>query len=114
LFETLVFAELIRARDHRGLPLSFHFWRTKEGEEVDFLVEAQGARGPRWIAIEAKFSVQSTVPMPVPRSLAAHLPEIHDIWIVTPGGEEVRLSSSSTQVPIRSLADRLAKAVASS
>lgn len=58
LFETLVFGELVRTRDHRGVPLSLHFWRTRDGEELDFLVELHAPSGPRRIAIEAKLAVQ--------------------------------------------------------
>ena len=107
LFETLVFGELIRARDHRGLSLGLHFWRTKEGEEVDFLVDVSGPHGRRWIAIEAKLANQNLEPLAVPRALAKELPEIHEIWIVTPGGDEARVSPTSIQLPIRKLADRL-------
>ena len=107
LFETLVFGELVRARDHRGLSLGLYFWRTKEGEEVDFIVDVSGPNGRRWIAIEAKLANQNLEPLAVPRALARELPEIHEIWIVTPGGEEARLSPTSIQLPIRRLADRL-------
>ncbi len=113
LFETLVLAELVRVRDHLGLPLGLHFWRTKEGEEVDFLVEVRGAGGPRWIAIEAKFAIQHVGPVGIPTALARELPDIREIWVVTPGGGEARLSATSIQVPIRHLADRLSDAVGS-
>jgi uncharacterized protein len=113
LFETLVLGELVRARDHRGLPLSLHLWRTKEGEEVDFLVEAHGAGGPHWLALDAKFAIQDVDPMPVPPALARERPDIQEVWIVTPGGEETRLSRSSIRVPIRSLAARLSDTVGS-
>ncbi len=111
LFETLVLGELVRTRDHLGLPLSLYFWRTKEGEEVDFLVELQGPAGPRWIALDAKFAIQHVDPVAVPRSLAAQLPGISEIWLVTPGGNEARLSESSVQVPIRQLASKLIDAI---
>lgn len=107
LFETLVLGELVRVRDHRGLPLRLYFWRTREGEEVDFLVETQGPSGPRWTAIEAKFAIQNVAPIAVPRGLGKQLPDIREIWVVTPGGSETRLSPSSVQVPIRTLAQRL-------
>lgn len=112
LFETLVLCELVRARDHRGLPLGLHFWRTKEGEEVDFVIEAHGRSGPRWIAIEAKFAIQNVAPMSIPRALARQRPELDEIWVVTPGGSETRLSPSSTQIPIRNLALRLGERIA--
>jgi hypothetical protein len=97
----------VRARDHRGLALTFHFWRTKEGEEIDFLIEAHGPRGPRWIAIEAKLAIQNVAPIEVPRALSKLLPSLSEIWIVTAGGVETRLSGSSIVVPIRDLADKL-------
>jgi hypothetical protein len=84
-----------------------YFWRTRDGEEVDFLVELQTAGGPRWIALEAKFAIQNVVPLFVPRALSTQLPALHEIWIVTPGGDETRLSASSRQVPIQRLAQRL-------
>jgi predicted AAA+ superfamily ATPase len=112
LFETLVLDELVRVRDHRGLPIGLHFWRTKEGEEVDFLVEAHGPAGPRWIAIDARFAIQHVAPMSVPKTLALERPEIREVWIVTPGGVDTRLSPSSIQIPIRNLATRLSGAIA--
>lgn len=107
LFETLVFGELIRARDHCGLSLDVSFWRTKEGEEIDFLVRTNGPRGPGWIAIEAKFSIQQVDAVAVPSSLAKVIPEIRETWVVTPGGADQALSATSTQVPIRQLTTRL-------
>jgi len=111
LFETLVLGELVRARDHRGLALSLFFWRTKEGEELDFLVRAQGRRGPLWLALEAKLAVQNVPPLQLPKSLARELPELRDVWIVTPGGSEARLSDGCIQVPIPKLAERLVQAL---
>ena len=107
LFETLVFGELIRARDHSGLALDISFWRTKEGEEIDFLVRTNGAAGPGWLAIEAKFSIQQVEAVAIPPSLEKTIPDVTETWVVTPGGSEQQLSATSTQVPIRQLATRL-------
>ncbi len=107
LFETLVFGELIRARDHCGLGLELSFWRTKEGEEIDFLIRTSGVNGAGWIAIEAKFSIQQVDAVPVPVSLARTIPEVTETWVVTPGGAAQQLSATSTQVPIRQLTQRL-------
>lgn len=112
LFETLVLGELVRARDHLGLPLTLYFWRTKEGEEIDFLVEAQGPSGPRWIALDAKFAIQHVDPIAVPRALSLQLPDVREIWLITPGGDETRLSETCVQIPIRRLADRLSGVLA--
>jgi uncharacterized protein len=107
LFETLVFGELVRIRDHRGLSLGLHYFRTKEGEEIDFLLEIQGAAGTRWLAIEAKLAVQNVGPVGLPPLLARELPDLAEVWVVTPGGNETQLSRTCLQVPIAKLAERL-------
>lgn len=50
LFETHVFAELHKAFLHRARIARIHFWRTRDGQEVDFLVETAGRIYP----VEAK------------------------------------------------------------
>jgi predicted AAA+ superfamily ATPase len=107
LFETLVLGELVRIRDHRGVPLTLSFWRTKEGDEVDFVVEVRAKAKPHWLAIEAKLAIQQTRPLSIPNSLAQEIPRLKEIWIVTPGGASSRFSDSCRQVPILELADRL-------
>lgn len=113
LFESLVLGEIVRARDHRGLSIGLHFWRTKEGEEVDFLLEQHTGAGPRWLAIEAKLGIQNVEPLAVPTALSKALPGLRELWIVTPGGEEQRLSRTSRQLPIRLLSQRLSEAMLS-
>jgi hypothetical protein len=107
LFESLVLGELVRARDHRGLSLGLYFWRSKEGEEIDFLIELHGAAGTRWLALEAKLGIQNVDPIAVPAALSRQVPSLREVWVVTPGGEETRLSSTCLQLPIRALAQRL-------
>jgi predicted AAA+ superfamily ATPase len=51
-FETHVFGQILRHYEHHHQEVQIHFWRTKDGEEIDFLVEAQG----RVIPIEAKIN----------------------------------------------------------
>jgi predicted AAA+ superfamily ATPase len=113
LFETLVFGEIVRARDHRALPLDVSFFRTKEGEEVDFIVEAHARSRRIWIGIEAKLAVQGVRAVPVPSTLARELPELREIWVISPGGDDRVLSPSCHQLPITQLADRLESLVAS-
>lgn len=58
-FETHVFSNLMRYFSNRCEPASISFWRTRDGDEIDFLVEARGRVTP----IEVKMGV------PAPRSL---------------------------------------------
>lgn len=50
VFETHVFGQLLRYFRHRGRDVNITFWRTRDGEEIDFLVEAGGRITP----VEAK------------------------------------------------------------
>lgn len=50
LFESLVVAELLKARFNRGLPPNLFFWRTNTGIEVDLLLE----QGQTLIPVEIK------------------------------------------------------------
>ena len=107
LFETLVFGEIVRAIDHGRLPFEVYLWRTKEGEEVDFLLLREG----RVLALEAKLAIQGVSPVPVPPALGRAFPELSRILLVTIGGERRALSSACEQVPVAALFDRLCEEV---
>lgn len=46
LFETHVFSNILRRFRHRALEVEIHFWRTRDGQEIDFLVEHAGRVWP--------------------------------------------------------------------
>lgn len=46
LFETHVFSNLLRRFRHCALEADIHYWRTRDGQEVDFLVEHAGRVWP--------------------------------------------------------------------
>lgn len=46
IFETHLFGQVLRRFRHRGREVEITFWRTRDGEEVDFLVEAGGVVTP--------------------------------------------------------------------
>jgi hypothetical protein len=50
IFENWVYLEILKARFHRGLPADLFFFRSRQGLEVDFVVDA----GALLIAVEAK------------------------------------------------------------
>ena len=53
LYETHIFREILRRFCHRAREASIAFWRTRGGEEIDFLVETGGTVFP----IEAKMGL---------------------------------------------------------
>jgi predicted AAA+ superfamily ATPase len=109
LFETLVFGEIVRAADHAGLPIDVHLWRTREGEEIDFVVTAGG----RALALDAKLAIQGVSPMPIPPGFAKAFPDVKIVHLVTLGGERRMLSRDCEQVPVAQLHDLLAEAFGS-
>ena len=42
IYETQVFGELLRHYRHRAREVDITYWRTRDGEEIDFLIEAAG------------------------------------------------------------------------
>jgi predicted AAA+ superfamily ATPase len=56
LFETLVFAEIYKTIINFGLSWKIYYWRSRAGEEVDFLIEEDNGQ---FLFIEAKKSAQS-------------------------------------------------------
>jgi predicted AAA+ superfamily ATPase len=54
-FETHVFGSLVRHCIHRARPVEIHFWRTRDGEEVDFIVSTSRGVTP----VEVKLGLPS-------------------------------------------------------
>ncbi|MGR3318633.1 MAG: ATP-binding protein [Candidatus Anammoxibacter sp.] len=54
LLENYVIAEIIKSYWHRGLEAPIWFWRTKEGDEVDLIIEEDGKLFP----VEIKMSMR--------------------------------------------------------
>ena len=100
LFENLVFTEILKTRDHYRKNWEIFFWRTKDGEEVDFLVQNESGK---IIALDAKVKFENINP----HSLFKTLPAVKNIFIVTLTGQELQRSESNFQVPIEKLCDLL-------
>jgi len=82
-----------------------YLWRTKEGEEIDFLIIT--ATG-RVVAIDAKMSRQAVQPVNIPAGFKQHFPQVSYMTLVTLGGNKLQLSPSCLVVPIVELHDFLA------
>ncbi len=57
LMENYVISEIIKSYWHRGLEAPLWFWRTKEREEVDLIIEEDGMLFP----VEIKLSMRPDV-----------------------------------------------------
>ena len=106
LFETLVFAEIFKYIQNYQKDWQVYYWRTKEGEEVDFIIRTpQGST----LALDAKLSMQGAQPMDIPNGFKKVFPNIDDMTLVTYGGEAMQLSPHCRSVPIAKLHDFLAE-----
>ncbi|MBU6222400.1 MAG: ATP-binding protein [Planctomycetes bacterium] len=115
LFETAVFAELVRCRDHRLLGIEIFLWRTRDGQELDFLVRLETShRGPLWIPIEAKLGGHAALGAAIPPGLLKTVQPLEPMLLVTLDGERRPLPGGRFQVPLSLLADELTAIAASS
>jgi hypothetical protein len=79
-------------------------WRTKEGEEVDFLLE--NGKGD-WLAFDAKLSIHGADPVSLPPALAKTIPQIKHMILVTYNPKKVWLSKHCLQLPLEELTNFL-------
>ena len=89
LFETQVFSEILRRFRHRAAEVAIHFWRTRDGQEIDFLVEHTGKVWP----VDAELG--SPRPGRLPRLERIAAPN----W---QGGQLVSLAAPEEPVRVRS------------
>ncbi len=104
LFETLVFSEILKFIQNYGKDWKIHLWRTKEGEEIDFLITTDSGDT---IALDAKMSLQTTQAIRLPESFKKLFPHVGQIVLVTFGGHRIRLSRECLAVPVAELHDFL-------
>lgn len=105
LFETLVFAEIIKFIRNYGKDWSLFFGRTKDGQEIDFILKT--ARGHSYI-FEAKYATHGfTKSISIPPAFQKEFNPTTPFIIVTSGGQEIQLSAHCTTLPISQLHDYL-------
>ena len=107
LFETLVLSEIIKFIRNYGKNWELFFWRTKDGEEIDFILVTDDHT---IYTFEAKLSMQGT-PQKItfPPTFQKHFSPKHPLIIVTYGGKKIKLSQHCYTLPITELHDYLLK-----
>ncbi len=105
LFETLVFSEIVKTRDNFLKEWQLHTWRTKEKNEIDFILTTPN----QTFFIEAKMGVNSISDFKVdPEAKKVFRQNVKKI-IVSAGGEIQKISTDSIGVPLKDLGDYLLK-----
>ena len=103
LFETLVFIEIRKTILNHLLPWEVFTWRTKEGKEIDFVIQT-----PKGILlVEAKLGIQNIGRVDLDSEGKKVFTSIRKKMVVTAGGERVKLDSDTQAVPISQLSANL-------
>lgn len=106
LFETLVLSEIVKCSMNFGKNWKIALWRTKDGEEVDFIIE--NSKG-EMLALEVKLSIHGAEAVPLPIGLSKTFPSIKQMILVTFDGKKHWLSKNCLQIPVGQLTEFLLK-----
>jgi predicted AAA+ superfamily ATPase len=101
LFETLVYAEIMKAKMNHRLDLTPYLWCTKDQEEIDFFIET-----PRKIIlIEAKMAMQNIQPIKISESVKKVIGgrDWTAVTVTFGSGASVGLLPNNQQIPIGEL-----------
>ncbi len=96
LFETLVFSEILKTKDHFHRRWNLYYWRTKQKEEIDFLIEDEQGKV---IALDAKVAGEPVTP----KEYLTHGPSKH-VYVVSMKGKPMKKSATCTEIPLETLA----------
>lgn len=105
LFETLVLGEIVKFIRNYRKDWQLFFWRTKEGEEIDFILKTS-EHGI--YAFEAKLAIQN-IPVAInyPPAFQKHFSPQAPLTVVTFGGKKIKLTPNCLILPITELHEHL-------
>lgn len=98
LFECLVISEVVKAKDHFRMEWNLFYWRTKDQEEIDLIIESN----QQLILIEVKLSSHGIKEIKIPKTLL-ELKKNIQCFVVTAVGEKTVLSKSTKSISINYL-----------
>ncbi len=105
LFETLVLAEIVKFIRNYGKDWELFFARTKDGQEIDFIIKT--SRGSIFV-FEAKYAIHGVSnPINLPPAFQKEFKTKTPLVIVTSGGKKLKLSPHCITLPIAGLHDYL-------
>ncbi len=100
LFETLVFAEIFKFIRNYQKDWQLFFWRTKDGQEVDFVLKTASHK---IYLFEAKLSMPRTPVLPDTEALKKDFPNQTQRIIVTSAGQRLQIAKEQWVIPITEL-----------
>jgi predicted AAA+ superfamily ATPase len=100
-----VLAEIVKFIRNYGKDWELFFWRTKEKQEIDFIIKT--ARGNVY-SFEAKYAIHGiSTAISYPAAFQKEFEPKSPLAVVTSGGQMLQLSSDCIIVPIAKLHDYL-------
>ena len=99
LFETHLLAEVIKRFRHRAREVDIHFWRTRDGQEIDFLIESDGRTWP----VEVKMGSPRYDRLPSLQRLAEPGWQAGQVVSLAAPADPVRIADDWTLCPPRAL-----------
>ncbi len=102
LFENLVIAEVIKTKDHFLKDWQLHFWRTKEKEEIDLIIESKTTI----LLIEIKLGSVPSQNFPIPEALRVSGKKILRAFVLATGQRQT-LRDQVDAIPLKDLCDYL-------
>ncbi len=103
LFETLVFSEIIKTRDNYLKDWQLYTWRTKEQNEIDFILKI----GDKHLFIEVKLGIHSAKAFSLDIEALKIFQKPHKKIVVTAGDKILPLDSETSAIPIHLLGQYL-------
>lgn len=107
LFETLVCGEIRRYIQNRRLPWRMHYWRTRDGKELDFVLELSPKR---WIFLECKLTapqLEAVTGVMHESGFVKTFGKENVVATVTFSGQLMETARGHWRVPVASLAEYL-------
>lgn len=103
LFETLALTEIIKFIRNYDKDWQLFFWRTKDGDEIDFILKTANSVH----AFEVKYAAQNIPKIKIPASFKKDFPDKTPLNIITFGGKSLQLSENTRTIPLVELHDYL-------
>ena len=97
-----MFSEIAKTRDNFLKPWSLFTWRTKERDEIDFVIQ-----GKQHLLIEAKLGIHGAAPFALGREAKKVFGNNSPKLVVTVGGERTKLDHTTWRVSLAELGDFL-------
>lgn len=102
LFENLVIAETIKTRDHFCKNWDLYFWRTKEKEEIDLIIETMNML----TLIQIKLGSATGGEFPIPQALVATGKKIRRAFVCAVGERQAQRDNIDI-IPLKNFCDYL-------